>query len=116
MYQVYHKDSNATSTNNWGYREIYDDEKADIYYRETSIIDELSDKIDEARETLVQDEREVIYAECLQLVMDLAVEFPLYQRKDMFLWNTDFIDSSTLLEAGPYQSPLSKIWLVDFVH
>ena len=78
------------------------------------MVDELSDKIDEARETLDQDVRKSIYSECLDLVMALAVEFPTYQRKDLFIWNTNFIDSSTLAEATAYQSPLSRIWEVDF--
>lgn len=116
MYQVYHKDSNATSTNNWGYREIYDDDNADLYGTEISIIDELSDLIDEARELMDQEDRIPIYHECLDLVMELAVEFPLYQRNDLFVWNTECIDSSTLLDATPYQSPISEIWNVDFVH
>lgn len=114
IYQVYHKDSKATSTLNWGYDDILDEDNADIYYREVDMVDELSDKIDEARETLDQDVRKSIYSECLDLVMALAVEFPTYQRKDLFIWNTNFIDSSTLAEATAYQSPLSRIWEVDF--
>ena len=115
MYQVYHKDSKATSTLNWGYDDILDEENADIYYREIEMVEELSDKIDEARETLDRDVRTSIYSECLDLVMALAVEFPTYQRNDLFIWNTNFIDSSTLAEATAYQSPLSRIWEVDFV-
>lgn len=115
MYQVYHKDSNATSTNNWGYDDIYDDDKADTYYREIAWIDELSEWIDEAREMLDQPTRAEIYERCLDRVMELAVEFPTYQRNDLYVWNNDYLDSNTMAEATAYQSPLSRIWEVSFI-
>ena len=48
-------------------------------------------------------------------VMELAVECPTYQRKNLFIWNKDVIDSSSVREATAYQSPLSRIWEVSFV-
>ena len=99
MYQVYHKDSKATSVLNWGYKQIlmnnggkYDTEKA--------IVEELSDLIDEARETDVQAERAAKYSQALDLVMQLAVELPTYQRDDLFAYNADKIDESTFF-ANP---------------
>ena len=47
--------------------------------------------------------------------MDLAVELPGYQRSDLFAYNSNIIDESTLTpekELTPYNSPLAKIWLV----
>ena len=112
MYQVYHKESSASATKNWGYNAIYDGDKSDIYSREIEIVDELSEKIEDARKTTVQSTRAAIYSDCLDLVMKLAVELPVYQRMNLFVWNKKYIDSDTLSEVTAYQSPLSEIWNV----
>ncbi len=94
MYQVYHKDSKATSTLNWGYKQI----KANVgnkYDLENSLIDELSDYIDQGRQTEDKDERTIIYSKALDIVMQLAIELPTYQRDDLFAYNTNKIDVST---------------------
>ncbi len=117
MYQVYHIDSQATSTNNWGYRAIRLNSTGE-YTEEKGIVEQLSNQIDAARQTLNQTRRKEIYAECLDLVMQLAVEFPTYQRNDMFVWNSGVIDSSTLVpesERSSYQGPLARLWEVSFV-
>ncbi len=95
MYQVYHKDSKATSTWNWGYREILRD-TTEKYAAERALIEELSELIDEARKTNVQAEREAIYKMALDIVMQLAVELPTYQRDDLFAFNTDKLDTGSL--------------------
>ena len=111
MYQVYHKDSTASSTLNWGYRAIL---KGDgKYERELAIVEELSDKIDEARETLDKEKRKELYAQALDMVMELAVELPTYQRSDLYAYNTNIIDASTLTPAAeltPFNGPINKIW------
>ena len=43
-----------------------------------------------------QSERISIYAQALDKVMELAVEYPTYQRSDMFAYNTNVIDVTTL--------------------
>lgn len=94
MYQVYHKDSLATSTLNWGYKQI----QANVggkYDTEKALIDELSELIDLGRQTTVREDREVIYSQALDIVMQLAIELPTYQRDDLFAYNTDKIDTST---------------------
>ena len=114
MYQVYHKDSEATSTLNWGYRAILKN-AGGRYDRELAIVEELSEIIDKARETLKEDERKAYYAEALDLVMDLAVELPTYQRSDLFAYNTNIIDESTLTPAAdltPFNGPMAKLWEV----
>ncbi|MBR2968895.1 MAG: hypothetical protein IKC36_03540 [Clostridia bacterium] len=114
MYQVYHKDSTATSVRNWGYPQILNDTTGKYEY-EYEIIMELSDKIEEGRETLNQQEREQIYAEALDLIMDLCVEFPTYQRNDLAVYNTDVIDSNTLnSKATHYDGVVSKLWEVNY--
>lgn len=118
MYQTYHKDSTATSTLNWGYNVIKNDTAGRTYAYEQSIIAELSEKIEAARKTVVQSERKAIYAECLDLVMDLAVEFPTYQRKDLFAYNSNVIDASTMTpesEISPYNGPINQIWNLSLV-
>ena len=114
MYQVYHIDSTAGSTANWGYRAIRKN-VGGKYDTEYSIVKDLSDLIDRARETLDTEQREVYYAQALDLVMDLAVELPTYQRSDLFAYNTNIIDVTTLTpvsEQTPYNSPMNRIWEV----
>ena len=114
MYQVYHMDSTAGSTANWGYRAI----KANAggkYDRELALVKELSDLIDKARETLDESRRAAYYAEALDIVMELAVELPTYQRSDLYAYNSNIIDVSTLTPAAdltPYNGPMSRLWEV----
>ena len=118
MYQVYHKDSTAGAVKNWGYNYILDRNKRNTYAYEYERVMELSKLIDAGRKTLERegaDGRKAIYAEALDIVMDLAVELPGYQRSDLFAYNSNIIDESTLTpekELTPYNSPLAKIWLV----
>jgi peptide/nickel transport system substrate-binding protein len=114
-YQTYHKDSTATSVKNWNYDAILDPNNSD-FYRERETVEAISTKIDAGRKTLDQDERKDIYAETLQLIMDLAVELPTYQRKDLISWNKDVIDESTLNLSGATSTTgvLYKIWQVNY--
>lgn len=113
-YQIYHKDSKATNPNNWNYPQIKQDPTKWAY--EWDIIETLSDKIDEGRETLVRDNRIAIYAECLDLIMDLAVELPTYQRNDLCVYNKTVIDADSLVKNPSYIIGLfDKIWEIDYV-
>ncbi len=117
MYQVYHMDSKATSVNNWGYPQIL--KNRELYSTEYDIVTELSGLIDEGRETDNQNQRKSIYARALDKIMELAVEFPTYQRSDMYAYNGDIIDSATLTpetEVGAYNGLFSRIWEVDYKH
>ncbi len=114
MYQVYHIDSTAGSTANWGYRAIRKN-AGGKYDTEYGLVKDLSDIIDLARETLDEKKRIEYYAQALDLVMELAVELPTYQRSDLFAYNTNIIDVSTLTPASeltPYNGPMSRIWEV----
>jgi len=99
MYQVYHMDSQATSTLNWGYKQIkrYSD---GMYKEEYKLIEELSELIDEARETNDKKRRAEIYADALDIVMQLAIELPTYQRDDLYAFNTNKIDITTFTPKG----------------
>ena len=71
--------------------------------------------IDKARETLDESRRAAYYKEALDLVMELAVELPTYQRSDLFAYNTNIIDVNSLTPASeltPYNGPMSRIWEV----
>ena len=112
MYQVYHKDSTATSTLAWGYNYL----KTSGSPEELDILDELSDLIDQARETNDQNKRAELYEEAMGYVLDLAVELPVYQRDVLYAYNANVIDSSTLSEdVNPYSNPLDRIWELEFV-
>lgn len=114
MYQVYHIDSTAGSTANWGYRAIKKN-LGNKYDTELALVKELSDIIDRARETLNEDQRAAYYKEALDIVMELAVELPTYQRSDLFAYNTNIIDVNSLTPASeltPYNGPMSRIWEV----
>ena len=117
MYQVYHKDSTATSTLNWGY-DVIQANLNGTYDYEKGLVEELSVLIDNARETEDQDFRSAIYSDALDIVMELAIEFPLYQRKELMAFNSSKIDRNSLTpdnELSPYNSLLARIWEMDFV-
>ena len=114
MYQVYHKDSQATSVLNWGYRAIYNDTSK--YSYESGIIDKLSLAIEEARSTLDKDTRKARYATCLDYIMDLAIQLPIYQRKDLCVFNKTVINEKTVnVNADYINGVLNEIWKVDYV-
>lgn len=113
LYQVYHKDSTATSTLAWGYNYL----KTSGTAEEMDILDELSELIDEARETNDQDERSDLYKEAMEQILDLAIELPVYQRSVLYAYNSKVISSDSLpdeKEMNPYSSPLDRIWEVEF--
>ncbi len=113
MYQVYHKNSTATSTLAWGYREILASPAS--YPEETQILNKLSDVIDDAREIEDKAARTELYKEAMGYVLDLAVELPVYQRKVLYAYNAKVINPDSFpAEINPYTSPLDKIWEIEF--
>jgi peptide/nickel transport system substrate-binding protein len=113
-YQIYHKDSKATSVNNWNYSNILANTSKWKY--EYDIIEELSGYIDQGRQTLDQEERAGIYSTCLDLIMDLAVELPTYQRNDLCVYNNTIIDGDTLVSNPSSNMGLfDKLWEIDYV-
>jgi peptide/nickel transport system substrate-binding protein len=115
MYQVYHKNSTATSVLAWGYREILANPAA--YKEENDILNKLSAVIDEARETDDREVRTELYKEAMGYVLDLAVELPVYQRDVLYAYNSQIIKSESLpSEINPYTSPLDRIWEIEFAN
>lgn len=114
MYQVYHKDSNASSVLNWGYKQILQN-TGGKYDVENALLDELSELIDAGRKTNDEKQRARIYSQALDIVMQLAVELPTYQRNDLFAYNTNKINTSTLtpdVDLSPYKGLTSDLHLV----
>lgn len=117
MYQIYHKDSQASSTSNWGYNQIKAGKNTEAYAEEYQIITDLSELIDAGRATTDKDERIGIYAQALDKIMELAVEFPTYQRNDLSAFNKEVLDESTMTpekERSPYNGLLSRIWELNY--
>lgn len=115
LYQVYHKDSSATSIKNWGYDTIFADSTGQFTY-EKDIINQLSQKIEAGRATINRNERTRIYAQALDLIMELCVELPAYQKKDMVVYNKKLINSSTIRtrNASSTSGVFDRIWEVDY--
>lgn len=114
MYQVYHKNSTASSVYAWGYREILAG-SANTYGREQTIITNLSKIIDQARqidldsEEDTRAERKPLYETAMGYVLDLAVEMPVYQRQNLYAYDADRIGGINE-NVNPFTSPLEKIW------
>lgn len=114
LYQVYHKNSTATSTLAWGYPSILNDSTRS---QEQKILDQLSELIDDARATTDQEERTELYEEAMGKILDLAVELPVYQRSTIYVYNSNVINPDSLPSAeemNPYSSPLDRIWEIEF--
>ena len=113
MYQVYHKNSNASSVKAWGYNQILANEGS--YWMEMDILNNMSAIIDDARETDDQAVRTALYEQAMGYVLDLAVELPVYQRKQLYAYNANIIDATSFpQEINPYSSPLDRIWEIKF--
>lgn len=112
MYQVYHKNSYATSVYAWGYREIK--LAPATYPEETRLINELSTLIDQGRAITDQTERKSIYEAAMGKVLDLAVEMPIYQRKNLYAYNSKKVKGFPE-QVNEYSSPLEKIWELELV-
>ncbi|MDE7463417.1 MAG: hypothetical protein K2M48_00165 [Clostridiales bacterium] len=114
MYQVYHKDSKATSVQNWGYPAILRN-SANRYDIENGILNTLSDYIELGREYEDYDDRYKYYEAALDEVMKLAVELPTYQRKDVYAYNEKKVDGSTLFNPSAFKGPLGDLYNVSLI-
>ena len=113
LYQVYHKDSKATSVKNWGYDAILNNTA--YYSRESTVITRLSNTIEQARKTLDEDLRTTLYASALNDIMELAVELPTYQRNDCVVYNNELIDAATLNQnPTAYRGVTDKLWEINY--
>ncbi len=80
---------------------------------------ELSGIIDAARainDNKPDGARARLYHEALDVIMELAVEFPIYQRKDLFAYQSNLLDPSTLpTKVTPFSGLLARIWEIDYI-
>ena len=135
MYQVYSPYSTATSPKAWGYEQILADQRT--YDYEYNLLmngdadhpKSLADLIDEGRtiddsNTAGRQQRKEIYQEAMSIVLDLAVEMPVYQRQTVYVYNSNTITgfADCLIKEGddkglvnPYSSPLGRIWEIELV-
>ena len=79
MFQVYHSEGGSA----YMYR---------IYNKE------LDEMIMDARSSTNQQYRKAIYKECLDFIVDYAVEIPIYQRQDCNLFSAERIDVNTIMK------------------
>ncbi|MEG2159410.1 MAG: hypothetical protein RRY18_05965, partial [Clostridia bacterium] len=59
-------------------------------------LEELNTLIENGKKTVKQSDRAPIYQEALDLIAKLSIEIPTYQRKNMFVYNSEMVDASTL--------------------
>ena len=114
LYLLYHKDSATASVKNWGYPTIFADTTGQFTY-EKDIINQLSKKIEAGRATLNRTERGKNYAQALDLIMELCVELPTYQKKDMVVYNKKAVKGKTINNKNTSftSGALNRIWEVE---
>lgn len=75
--------------------QIYDSNGGSAYmYRINQ--PELDSMVEEARVTTDQAVRKALYKECLDYIVDYAVEIPVYQRQDCVIYSTERINIDTI--------------------
>jgi len=110
MYQVYHIESQASSVTSNGIKWLYTNGDE----TQKAMLEELADLIDEAVTYMNPAERAPIYEEALDLLAELVIEIPTYQRKNLFVYDDSVIKSSSLsAEVTPYWGPMAEIWKVE---
>ncbi len=114
MFQNYHKDSTANATKNWYCQGMLDD-NTDQFTDEKGLINQLAELIEEARETNNEELRAEKYSEALDIVMELRIELPTYQRNDLAVFNTEILDVTTLNQNPSFnEGVVSRIWEVNY--
>ena len=80
-----------------------------------SLVEYSKELIEEARTKLDEESRAEDYAEALDLIMDLAVELPTYQRNDCLVYNKDIIDATTLNDNPTANTGvIDKMWELNY--
>ena len=80
------------------------------------IITQLSTIIDDARAVMTREERTPLYEQAMNLVLELAVELPVYQRMTLYAYNSKTIKGLPAQEeVDSYNSPLGEIWKLELV-
>lgn len=100
MYQIYYSDVANGGANKGGSSMYYDIQDP-----------ELDQLILDARASLDQNYRKVLYREALEIIIDWATEVPIYQRTDMSIFSTERVNISSIPgDLSPYYGWASEIW------
>lgn len=83
--------------------QLYNSKSADNPYRIKN--EELDQLMMDARKTLDIEERKPLYHKALDIIMDEAIEMPVYQRKNMVIFNPENIDVESIVKD---QTPFYK--------
>lgn len=130
MYQVYHHESAAESVISNGIKFLYANgtqaEKGTIEVTkldgtkvtmtQTQALGYLAELIEQGVKYMNKEERKPIYEKALEVLAQLNIELPTYQRKNLYAYDCTVIDGATLSSTvTPYWGPLAEIWKVSFV-
>lgn len=127
MTQVYHMDSQADSVIANGIKYIvnhpeeFGEEAGTITfkgntYSQYEALVELSRLISEGLDYMKPADRKPIYKDALDLLAEMVIELPTYQRKNLFVYDNSVIDANSLsANVTPYWGPMAEIWKVSFV-
>lgn len=129
MYQVYHYESAAESVTSNGIKWLEKEGKDDalgtievtkldgskVTMNQGQALDYLAELIEEGVKYMLVEERKPIYNKALEVLAQLAIEIPTYQRKNLFVYDSYVIDSASLsANVTPYWGPLAEIWKASF--
>ena len=77
----------------------------------------LGELIEQGVKYMSSEERKPIYEKALEVLAQLSIEVPTYQRKNLFVYDNTVIDATTLsATVTPYWGPLAEIWKLSFVN
>lgn len=130
MYQVYHYLSQAESVVSNGIKWLYENGTAETVKGTISVkkldntvvtmtqkeaLSYLGELIEQGTKYMLAEERKPIYEKALEVLAQLIIELPTYQRKNLFVYDQQVIKGTTLSPTvTPYWGPLAEIWKVQF--
>jgi len=131
MYQVYHYASAAESVFSNGIKWLHDNGNSNdlgtievtkldgskVTMNQKEALDYLAELIEQGVKYMSVEERTPIYAKALEVLAQLNIEVPTYQRKNMFAYDNTIIDATSLSSnVTPYWGPMAELWKVSFVN
>ncbi len=129
MYQVYHYQSAAESVISNGIKwlqangnktekgtiEVTKLDGSKVTMTQTDALNYLAELIEQGTKYMSAEERKPIYEKALEVLAQLSIEIPTYQRKNMFGYDNSVISATTLSTTiTPYWGPIAQIWKVSF--
>jgi len=129
MYQVYHYLSQAESVISNGIVWLYENGDNDalgtidvvkldgttVEMNQKEALAYLAELIEEGTKYMLPQERAPIYAKALEVLAQLNIEVPTYQRKNLFVYDGSIVAQTSLsTSVTPYWGPMAEIWKVSF--